>query len=407
MASHSRWLLLGHLFLLTPACGGDDSSDAADSSSDTGGDEASAEPDPSLCSTITVPVLEGPGAQVLELVAAREAIPGLAEQPSTHGQILGTLFAFDGRVHLGYGDYSDNTGPIAMSAWDPLEAAFVDYGILPTEELLWFRPGVGTLYSPAADPDGHQESGGIYRLDCGSEAWHVGTPIPGAVHVYDVARQGDTIYVGTGSLTGAPALLMASQDHGESWTEVLRRESAADRFSRFYFVGATPEQLFVSGQDSPAPGTAFAWLRQGAGEFTPLLDPPAGLLVPIVLGDAMVIAAFSGNPGRGSYSSSYRIEGTSFVADAPWPQLAGSDAELVVWSPDAEPERLLVLMRGADGRSSVQRTGDLATFQELVSLDPLEAGDEFVSMALLRNDLHLGTRLGSLYRLRELDLPAP
>ncbi len=188
-----------------------------------------------------------------------------------------------GRVHLGYGDYNDNTGPIAMSAWDPLEAAFVDYGILPTEEVLWFRPGVGTLYSPAADPDGHQESGGIYRLDCGSEAWHVGTPIPGAVHVYDVARAGRLrdLHVGTGSLTGAPALLMASQDHGESWTEVLRRESdfqaLNDRFSRFSatrFVRHSPAPPDAATTWPPIASTpAHSWPGTPSGPRSPAARP--------------------------------------------------------------------------------------------------------------------------------------
>ena len=39
------------------------------------------------------------------------------------------------------------------------------------------------------------------------------------------------------------------------------------------------------------------------------------------------------------------------------------------------------------------------------TIEPLE-GDDFVSMALLANDLYLGTRKGSLYALRELQEPA-
>ncbi len=406
MTSRVRWLSLSLLL----ACGGEDPVGSDEVSTSTS-DDAEPEPDPALCSPIAVPGGPGLGAQNLELVAVRSAIPGLADQPTAHGRILGALAAFDGRLHLGYGDYSANTGPIAAVAWDPSgSGAFVEFGTLPTEEILWFRPGLGTLYSPAADPDGHQESGGIYRLDCGRDAWHVGTPIPGAVHVYDVAMQGDSIYVGTGSLSGAPALVMASQDYGESWTEVLRRESVADRFSRFTFAGATPEQLFVAGRDYPSPGTAFAWIRRGAGEFEPLVDPPDPSLVPIVLGDAMVIAAFTGNPGRSDYVASYRISGTnSFVPDSPWPTLPGGEAKLVAWGPDGQPDRLLVLMAGADGTTSIQRTDDLASgataWQELAVLEPL-VGDEFVSLALLLGDLYLGTREGSLYALRQLDAPA-
>ncbi len=396
---------------LMAACGGlpagesetsTDTSTATDTDTDTDtGDSAG------LCDPIAIPVLESPGAQTMELVAARTMIPGIGDQPTAHGQILGTLFAFDGRLHLGYGDYSANTGPIAMYAWDPTESSFVDLGSLPTEEILWFRPAAGGLYSPAIDPDTHQGIGGVYRLECGADEWTIGTAIDGAVHVYDIAAQGDRIYAGTGSLTGKPALLMASNDYGESWTEVLRRESAADEFSRFYFVGATPERLFVSGKYS------YAALRRGNAEFEVLADPPAGSLIPIVLGEAMVITAFSGNPGRGSYQSSYRISGSVFVDDTPWPKLAGENAKLLAWGPDADPERLLVMMAASDGSIiSIQRTDDLSegamAWQELATFAPLDpqTGDAFVSMALLNNDLYLGTRQGSLYALRELEEPA-
>ncbi len=67
-------------------------------------------------------------------------------------------------------------------------------------------------------------------------------------------------------------------------------------------------------------------------------------------------------------------------------------------------------MRGADGSASVQRTDDLSVgagaWDELAALAPRPT-DEYMSMALLRNDLYLGTRLGALYALRELDRPRP
>jgi len=357
------------------------------------------------CAPLSAPVLGDPGAQILQLVAARSEIPGLRDQPTAHGQILGTLFAFDGRLHLGYGDYNANTGPISMFAWDPKVTDFVDLGDLPTEEILWFRPHRGWLYSPAVDPTAHQGFGGVYRLPCGADEWSEGAPIPGAVHVYDVAAQGDTIYVGTGSLTGEPALLMASEDHGESWTEVHRRESAADEFSRFNYIGATPQQLFVSGSHS------YASIREGDGDFTVLAHPPPGLLVPIVLGDAMVIAAFAGDPGRGAHLATYQIEGAKFHTATPWPQSPGEELTLLGWGPGSSDEHLLVLMEASDRSVSVHQTDDLANMEIAwehladIPASALPENDHFVSIALLRNDLYLGTRAGSLYALRELKLP--
>lgn len=407
------------VLMLATACGGSQAG-ATGTATETGPDTDSGPgtdsgPDMEQCAPIGGPVRDGLGVQRLERLATRAQIPGLAEQATAHGQILGTLFAFDGRVHLGYGDYSANTGPIAMSAWDPALGGFADMGTLPTEEVLWLRAGDGALYAPAIDPDGHEESGGVYRLDCGATQWYVAPPIDGAVHVYDVAARGDTIYTSTGSLTGAPALLLSSRDHGESWTELLRRESAPERFSRIYFVGATPSLLFASGRDHPDPSESFAWLGRSNGELESLLEPPEGSLVPIVLGEALVVVAFSGSPGRGTHLGSYRIEDRAFVPDEPWP-VVGDGATLVAWAPqpvdDEQPERLLVLMGASDGSTSVHRTADLARdptgesvqWEPLAQLDAL-ADDAYVSMALLRGDLYLGTRGGALHVLRELEAP--
>lgn len=408
MASRAAGLAL--VVGLGSACGpaGDDADAGETTEGDTDAGETDSEgPDPSLCRSLAEPDA-APEVQQLELVAERSAIPGLADQPTTRGQVLGSLFAFDGRVHLGYGDYSDNTGPILAVAWEPELADFVELGVLPTEEVQWFRPGLAELYAPAIDPDGHQESGGVYRLDCGSDAWTIGAPIPGAVHVYDVARQAGSIYASTGSLTGAPALVMRSDDRGASWTEVLRRESASDRFARFYTLGATSTELFAWGEDSPAPHEPYAFVRRtsgaGVGEFEAIVDPPANPLHPIVLGDAMVIAEFTGTPGRSSYVATHALEGAGLVAIEPWPTLASGLGTPRTWT--FEGEALVLLIRDDDGSVSVQRSFDLAFgpagWQELARLDPL-VGDTFVSAAVMLGDLYLGTELGSLYVLRELD----
>jgi hypothetical protein len=394
--------------VLVGACG-PGSSDDEQGESETDGSEGDPLPDPSWCQAVDEPAA-APGEQALELVALRADIPGLAAQPTARGQVLGALFAFDGRVHLGYGDYSDNTGPILSVAWNDELGRFDALGVLPTEEVQAFRPGLAELYVPAIDPDGHQESGGVYRLDCASSSWVIGTPIEGAVHVYDVARQGESIYAGTGSLTGAPALLVRSDDRGDSWTEVLRRESADDRFSRFYTLGATSDVLFAWGEDSPAPHQPYAYVRHGEGEFEAMAMPTANPLYPIVLADAMVLAEFTGTPGRSSYIATHRIEGSGLVEIEPWPTLASGSAVPLTWT--YEGESLVVLLREDDGSLAVQRTADLGLgsdgFESLATIDPLPADamgvvESFVSAAALHGDLYLGSSLGSLYVLRELD----
>ena len=370
--------------------------------------------EPGECAPVTVPVEDGAGAQELGRVATRDQIPGLADQPTAHGQVLSDLAAFDGRLHLGYGDYDQNTGPITAPVWDPVALEFLIYGVLPTEEARGMFLANGALFMPAIDPDGHQEDGGIYRLDCALARWAIETPIAGAVHVYDLSVQGDTIYAGTGSLGDAPALVMATADGGRSWTEVLRHESPPGGFSRFLYSGATPDLLFVAGREFGTGDAYFAFARRGAGDFEPLAAPPTGALAAVVLGDALRIVEFSSAPGFGSYRETYRVGADALEVDPPWPELdAGS--ELVAWTHQGAEahgrERLLALMADASGGLSVHASEDLDAGPEgFVELARLEAGaldgELVASMALLGNDLYFGTRAGSLWTLRELELPA-
>lgn len=416
MPTKPPWPPLAALFALCCACGTGtapgDESPGSESGSETslGTDTDSDGTTEALeCAPVSVPVLAGPGAQQLERLASRAEIPGLADQPTAHGQVLSNLHAFDGRLHLGYGDYNENTGPIAMHAWDPAAQLFVDLGVLPGEEVRGLFAAHGSLYGPAIDHDGHQESGGVYRLDCGAQAWSVETPIEGAVHVYDLAAQGENLYAGTGSLTGAPALLMVSDDRGESWTELLRHESPPDGFSRFYYSGATPELLFVAGREHSQADERFAFVRRGAGAFEPIEDPPTGALRAVVLGEEMLIAERTSAPGFGVHIASWRIEGQLLVPAQPWPEIEGGGQPLN-WTrqlaDDNGPERVLVMMSSPDGGVSVHRSEDLsvgAEGWELLASIPAQEGESFVSFELLNNDLYLGTRSGSLWISRELE----
>lgn len=407
----SRLLLSsGSMLALVLACGEQPADEGGETGMETGSEESeTGTGEAPACEPVEVPVLDGPGAQLLELVATRDQIPGLADQPTTHGQALASLQAFDGRLHMGYGDYDENTGPIAMYAWDQALGSFLEFGVLPGEEVRDFIVAHGVVYGPALDHDGHQADGGVYRLDCGAQAWKDETPIEGAVHVYGLSYQGDTLYAGTGSVTGQPARVMASDDLGASWTEVLRRESPADAFSRFYTTAANSQLLYVGGRELPAGGPYFAWVRQADGEFEPVANPPTGALRGVTLADDLVLVERTGAPGFGSYLNSYRVEGTQVVPTDPWPDAAG---ELLNWVmlPATEdlPERMLILMVEDDGSVGVYRSESLLAegWELLASLDAPE-GDSYASLALLNNDLYLGTRAGSLWALRELEMPDP
>ncbi len=360
---------------------------------------------PPECAPVVIPVLNEPGERSFEPLATRAEIPGLADQPTATGQILRSLAAFDGRLHLGYGDYSQNTGPIPMFAFEPASAQFIELGILSTEQVTGLVHDGTHLYASAVDPVGHQAEGGAFRLPCGDSGWLEGAAISGAVHVYGTTVFEERIYVGTGSLEGQPARLMSSADAGASWDEEFRQESPAGRFTRFYYLGGKGTQFFVSGHSQPAPVESFAWVRE-SGTFVSVSGvPDTGYLAPVVFADRMVVAHTNGDTGAGRHLGTFALEADILVPTSPFPTVGSLAAWSISPGLDPTPSWLWVLMVDAE-TTSLHRSGDFESWEEVATVPAAPAGDRYTSMAILLNDAYLGTAAGTLMVLGDLDRPA-
>ncbi|HEX8113863.1 MAG TPA: hypothetical protein VF516_39295 [Kofleriaceae bacterium] len=105
--------------------------------------------------------------------------PQAAAQSTATGRALMTLCPWRGRLYIGYGDYQANTGPTAVTAWDPTRGAFVTVHTSDTEAIYNFRPFGDALYAPATDRREHAD----YAV---GEPWRDTQPVTSA-HVYDMA----------------------------------------------------------------------------------------------------------------------------------------------------------------------------------------------------------------------------
>jgi len=388
-----------------------------------------------------------------------EEIPGLSKQPTKDGRILRDLAAFDGRLHIGYGDYSKNSGPIAMFALDSATERWEDLGTIHTDQVQVFRQSTNALYTPEIDSHGkdRKDQNGVYRLACGgggggrssssssssSSRWTMmGSPIHDTAHNFDLAFLGSKILVTTGSRTNRPALLMASDDNGETWNEMFRFESPPNAYSRIMYVVANDKMIFLSGRTHKTKqGFAFVQYRNetillssssssssssSPSAFQPISNlhitkrtdserPP--FLLPILHQDELVVVSRSEEAPDGKYITSFRLLGTEFVEDPfAWPTFeVGAPTTFVCSTPDSDPNRLLVLVQEKKkrGRAGVFRADSLqrgSVWELALVLEALpeddDGGDSFVSMALLNNHLYLGTKRGNLHVVRELYKPA-
>ncbi len=359
-----------------------------------------------MCDVAPPPAItDEPGARELTLLAEVDEIPGLAEQPTSHGVTIGTLFPYEGRIFFGYGDYNDNTGPIEMVAYVVAEDAFETHGAISTEEVQRFTVHDGALYTADVDPKGHQASGSVFRLDAPCGHFETMTAISGAVHTYALLEFEGDLWVGTGSVSAKPAFVASSSDGGVTWKEELAIESASDVFTRVLDGGVNGDELFISGRSFPSAGdTNFAMHRVG-GEWKTISGvPDQPRVVPIELGDQFAVVAFSSDVGKGgSFKGGFGLEGNALEPREWFP----AGFVLVNWtlSPAApgEDPRLWALGRQGGG-FAVIASGDFQDWETVAELPALARGEPR-SIAYDANRIFLGTDEGDLYAIEEIYSP--
>ncbi len=385
---------------LLAGCGGADdvaadvSDDAHEVSDDTHGPDVDAAP----LQTLTT----DPGARVLSRLATLEELPGLADQPSIRGRRIGTLAAFDARIYFGYGDYSDNTGPIQVLSYEPASAAFDASHTVTTEEVLRFTRHTGRLFSPDIDPKGHQAEGSGFRLESADSAWETMTPIAGAVHTFALASHDGRLFAANGSLTGGAATLTSTEDLGETWVVEHSTQAPGSAFARYTQVGSAGGVLFLGGWLSTAPRQQLGFVMDG-GDWRPVHAlPPKGSLVPMEIDGALIVANINGDHGKGgTHLGTYRVQDDALQsADYVFP--AGQ--RVINWSTD-QSGGLWVLTRTGAGDVAILLRED-AAWTEIAVLTALP-DDEFSAVARLGNHVYLGTLGGDFYTVAELYAPAP
>lgn len=379
------WLLFVAAALLT-GCG-------------DGGDQAPApQGEPPFMSR---PTTDEPGARRLVQLATTEEIPGVAEQSTTRGRCIGSLAPFGARVYLGYGDYSDNTGPISAVAYDVRETRFIVGSALSTEELLDFQTHAGYLFAADLDPRGHEALGSVFRLGQ-TDGWHTMPEIAGAVHTFGMAEYDGQLYVGTGSIDAGIARIAASDDAGQSWHDAHTTQSQAGEFTRYTHLGATRSELFASGRVYGAVTRPFAYFLEN-GAWQELAGVPSdGFLIPLSLSDELFMLRFSADRGKGgAHLDTYQREGVQLTLVDPFP----SGEHLVNWSVETRgselPKRAWIL--STQGAAQAVYAAEQPTQWDLViELPELDNADSFTSITYLDNTVYLGTKAGAFFAVEDV-----
>jgi hypothetical protein len=180
--------------------------------------------------------------------------PQAAQQPTSQGKRITALTVFNGKVYSGFGDYGANTGPIALTPFDPVTNSFASTPQFTqsSEMVATFRSWGGKLYTPSIDPGGPLNSTfSVATLTNGTLGWQewgssfqLPYKTPFIEHVFDVnTMNGSDIWV-AGS-AGSDAVAFRSTDNGANWTEAMRVKGDATYAYRFNGLAAYNGKMYL------------------------------------------------------------------------------------------------------------------------------------------------------------------
>ncbi|MEQ1572068.1 MAG: hypothetical protein ABMA64_40950 [Myxococcota bacterium] len=322
-------------------------------------------------------------------------------QLTRRGRYLFGLEPHAGRLYLSYGDLTGNTGPIELTAYDPLQGFVVHpvsdpTGAFQTEGIDGFRSIDGDLWAPAADPRGTVGAHDFARLRAGDDRAEVVVRdeacAPGqmcSLHVLDVAAFDGALFAVGSDVVGAA--VWRSGDDGATWTLERARTIAAPpayygSVERNYLLFELDGQLYTQttsvGDPAYQPHVSDVFDGDTWSEGPDLLPLGVGFHARVVGGAAYYL------------TRAPNLAGNVYHAEVDPPRLLRFDGEVV-----DEPlgEGAPVLDFAVDGDRLYVLTGDREVLE-------VTAGDfgaatsrgfappRVVSLGVLGGKLYFGTR---------------
>jgi hypothetical protein len=175
--------------------------------------------------------------------------PQASLQSTATGKTLITLQLWKGKLYSGYGDYTANTGPIALTTFDGTRFASAPELRADTEAIWTFRVIADRLYAPSIDP--RVSSDFAVGTGAGGGASWSNPTVVRSTHAFDIVTlTGSDLWI-VGS-DGYDAAAWRSLDGGATWQEVLTVPSISgifDDFARFYGAAVYQGKLYLQAKD--------------------------------------------------------------------------------------------------------------------------------------------------------------
>lgn len=208
-----------------------------------------------------------------------ENLKGINTQPTQAGREISDLTLYNGRLYVGYGDYTANTGPIDLYSYDAKTGASSLDIKVPTEDIDVITEINGKLYVPYIDPRAEWTSPVGYA-STKSGTWQ-NYDHAKMIHNYDVATtDGKNLFMaGSLNISGKfYAVIWYSPNGTDKWQIVKKTTSDKfrDELDRYYWLEVINGKLYASA-DIQGTRTLDVW-NNGTWTSTNLNAEAAGAL---------------------------------------------------------------------------------------------------------------------------------
>jgi hypothetical protein len=327
----------------------------------------------------------GPAADAGDPRCASQAValgthPHAIAQPTPLGRTLADTRGWHGRVYFAYGDLEINSGPIAISSYEPISMTWQDHPIgyldratgvmksaasFATHVIERFVPIGDSLWAPAGQPDFRPFGAAAapeYAIGSATHEWNEVDIAPDSIHVVDAVERApnEVLLTGSGLFhdrgTPADGPLLAG---GYVW-----RSIGGGPFTQIFpTFGATAADDNVDRSGAPVTGATLdgvAYLDEASAIYT--VDGPAMSCCSVQpLGQFLRPVAFAGQLVFADLGQLFAFDGTkltnlAFGLFASQGRYQGSPQSLSLFQ--ATEGHLLAVNRGGD----VMMTSDLASW---------------------------------------------
>ena len=221
------------------------------------------------------------------------------------------LGAYNGRLYLGYGDASNNRGPVDIVSYDPATGALTsEMPDVPEEQLGgWYAAADGRFYAGGIDGQEDWTFGNLYVND--GVAWSKLRTIPRGVHICRVVSFAGRLFADYAASQSSPVPYidaLVSSDLGATWTHERLDDNPGPRplvIDNLEIVRhSTGEYLYavyVMDQDSPAEVRRL-YRFDGAAWTRVVISDPLGEFLPqrmLAFRNQLLVAGYVRNTGTG------------------------------------------------------------------------------------------------------------